>query len=181
MPEAESIADLLLTNLHISMFDVNGSEISHHGFGIGAGHIKPRHWPARGLSRTRDRRGQQFDKLGVAPRWQTGKPWNGVRPSFDRPGRLIKHRCTFEPSGVVWVAVPITGRVTVSATCHTFYDVFASRNERCSVAVFRGGLRAPRLRRGENVRPSKNRQYENGAQQSSDQEGSRGSDIHRSK
>jgi hypothetical protein len=82
---------------------------------------------------------------------------------------------------VVWIAVLITGRVTVCATCHTFYDVFASGNERCLVAVFRGGLRAPRLLRDQNVWPSKNRQYESGTQQNSDQVGSRDSGVHRSK
>jgi hypothetical protein len=68
MIRKESIADLLSINLHISMFDVNGFQISHDGFGIGAGHIKSRHWPARGLASTRDRCGQQFDKLCVAAR-----------------------------------------------------------------------------------------------------------------
>jgi hypothetical protein len=58
---------------------------------------------------------------------------------------------------VVRIAILIAGRVTVSASCHTFYDVFASRNERCLVAFFHSGLRAPRLLRGEKVRPSKNR------------------------
>jgi acetate kinase len=44
-----------------SMSDVNGFEISHHGLGIAAGHIKARHGPPRRLARTRDRCGQQFD------------------------------------------------------------------------------------------------------------------------
>ena len=109
------------------MFDVDGFEISHDGLGIGAGHIKSRHRPAGGVASTRNRCCQEFDKFRVAPRWQAGKSWSSVRPSLHRPRGFIKHRCTFEPSRVVWIAVLITGRVTVSATRHTFYNVLASR------------------------------------------------------
>src|SRR6202011_5846156 len=114
------------------------------------------HWPARRFASTRDRCCQQFDKLRVPPRWQAGKSWSGVRPSLHRPRGFIKHRCTFEPSRVVWIAVLITGGVTVSATCHTFYNIFTSRNEGCLFAVFPSGLRVPCLLRGDKVRPSQN-------------------------
>ena len=98
LPLIKILVAIALTNLHISMFDVNGFEISHDGLGIGAGHIKSRHWPARGLASTRNRCCQQFYNLRVPPRWQAGKSWNGVRPSLHRPRGFIEHRCTFEPS-----------------------------------------------------------------------------------
>jgi hypothetical protein len=144
-------------NPGISMFDVNRSEIGHHGLGIGTGHIKSRHGPARHLASARDRCGQQFDEFRVATRWQAGDSGSGVRPSLDRPGGFIEHRGAFEPSCVVWIAVPVSGRVTVSAACHSFDDVFAPGNEFYLVAVFRSGLWARPLWRCENVLPSQNR------------------------